>query len=454
MNQYNNFSPTDFRYRVPELEPYLSEEACIKYQVIVELALIKVLAKYKICSKQSVNEFKKILDKIDVKKLYKEKDRVKHSIRALVNLIKKEVKVAKPYIHFGATSADIIDTADSLRFRDATEKVILPDMIKIEKQLIKLAEQEKNTIQIGRTHGQHAIPITFGFAIAQFVDRWGNRILKVKEATNSLIGMLSGAVGAYNATSLFINNPENFEKDLLKELKLNPARISTQVIPPEPITDFVHSIVSSFGVLANLADDMRHLQRTEIGEVREPFEKDQVGSSTMPQKQNPEVWKSIKSIWKAIMPRMISVYSDQISEHQRDLTNSASERYVPEMIVVFDHSVRRATINLKDIFIDRKKMKKNFKISSDLIIAEPLQILLSYYKCPDAHERVRQLAMKSIETKESLIKIVFNDKELKEYLNKFSKDQLGVISNPGKYIGIAPKKTKKICSYWQRKLNL
>jgi adenylosuccinate lyase len=454
MNQYDNFSPTDFRYRVPELEPYLSEAANLKYQILVEEALIKVLAKYKIVPQSAVKEFKGIAEKISAEELYREKDRVKHSIRALVNLIKKRTKIAKPYIHFGATSADIIDTADSLRYRDALRKVILPDLLKLEKQLIILSEREKSTLQIGRTHGQHAVPITFGFVLAQYVDRFGERISKIEEVTVNLPGMFSGAVGAYNANSLFFQNPEQFEVDLLNILDLKPARISTQIIPPEPVTDLAHAIISTFGVLANLADDMRHLQRTEIAEVREPFGKDQVGSSTMPQKQNPEVWESIKSVWKAISPRMITVYSDQISEHQRDLTNSASERYFPEILVAFDHSAKRALNNLKNLVVNREKMRQNYQMSSDLIIAEPLQILLSYYKHPNAHEKVRQLAMESIAKHQSLTELVTNDPELKNYLKKFTSSQRAVILKPEKYTGIALKKTQKVCNYWRRKFNL
>lgn len=454
MNQYNNFSPTDFRYRVPELEPYLSEVANIKYQILIEEALIKVLVKHGFIPQSAIKEFKGLSDKITAQEVYQEKDRVKHSIRALVNLIKKETKIARPHIHFGATSADIIDTADSLRYRDAFRKIILPDLLNLEKQLIILAEREKSTLQIGRTHGQHAVPITFGFALAQYIDRLGERILKIGDSVGNLPGLFSGAVGAYNATSLFFRRPEKLEDELLKILGLKPARISTQIIPPEPVTDLAHAIISSFGVIANLADDMRHLQRTEIAEVKEPFGEDQVGSSTMPQKQNPEVWESIKSIWKAMAPRMISVYSDQISEHQRDLTNSASERYLPEMLVVFDHSVRRTFNNLKNIVVNREKMRRNFQMSSDLVIAEPLQILLSYYKHPNAHEKVRQLAIDSIEKRKSLTELVTSDFELKNYLKKFNSSQRAVILKPEKYTGIASKKTQKVCNFWRRKLNL
>jgi adenylosuccinate lyase len=340
-----------------------------------------------------------------------------------------------------------------LRFKDVAAKVIIPDMISLEKTWIEMARREKDAIQIGRTHGQHAEPITFGFTMAGYVDRWGGRILKVKEATESLIGKFSGAVGAYNASALLIKNPEKFELDLLKELGLVPARVSTQIIPPEPTVDFVDAIISSFGVLANFADDMRHLQRTEIGEIGEPFEKEQVGSSTMPQKRNPINFENIISAWKKFMPQIVSVHMDQVSEHQRDLTNSLSQRYIPELLVMFDSSVRRANKISKRLRVDEANMKKNFEMSADKIVAEPLQILLSFYGYPNAHEKVRQLTMKSYESKEPLTGLIFKDKELKVYLEKFTKEQRDVITDPKKYVGIATEKTKKVCDFWEKAIN-
>ena len=300
---FNLISPTDYRYSVKDLEQYLSEEAFVKYKAKIEGVLTKTFAKYGICSLKIAEEVVQATSQIMASDVYKEESKIKHEIRALVNVILDKVSnEAKPFVHTTATSYDIVDTANALRYRDATKNVILPDMVKLEKVWIDLAKREKNTIQIGRTHGQHAEPITFGFAIAQYVNRWGNRILNLKTTSDNLVGKFSGAVGAYNASSLLFEDPESFEKDLLdEELGLKPAEISTQIVPPEGVTDFIHSIVSSFGVLANFARDMRNLQRSEIGEVGEPFKEDQVGSSTMPQKRNPINFENVESMWTKFM---------------------------------------------------------------------------------------------------------------------------------------------------------
>ncbi len=450
---FNLFSPTDYRYSVRALEPYLSEEAYVKYMARVEGALAKALANRGLFSHKIADEIVQAASQVTAKEVYEEERRIKHDIRALVNVIRKRVgDEAKRWVHVTATSSDIKDTAKALMYREATERVILPDMAALEKTWIGLARREKDTLQIGRTHGQHAEPITFGFALAQYVNRWGNRILKVKEASDNLVGKFSGAVGAYNASSLFFEDPEGFEKELLKELGLKPAEISTQIVPPEPLTDFIHSIVSSFGVLANFARDMRNLQRSEIGEVGEPFEEEQVGSSTMPQKRNPENFENVESMWKKFLPHMVTMYLDQVSEHQRDLTNSCSQRYTPELLVAFDSSLRRMFRVSKRLEVDRENMQRNLELNKDKVIAEPLYNLLAFHGHPDAHEHVRRLAMESYRTGKPLRELALADEGLQPYLKKFTTAQMDVVHNPDKYTGIAAEKTEKVILLWEEKL--
>jgi len=334
INIFDTISPLDFRYYgrnekiFQKLQPYLSENAMIKHMAKVEAALTNILAKKGICNKKIADEVEKACKKINAEEVYVEEDKLKHNVRALVNCIRNKVsEEAKPFIHFTATSHDIISTADALRYKEFTNNILIPELIDFEKTLIDLALRERNTLQIGRTHGQHAVPITFGFAIAQYVSRFGNTILKIKKTGNNLRGKIAGAVGSYNASSLFFRNPEEFETEVLEELNLKPSPISTQIPEAEFVVDYVNSIVGGFGVLANLSDDMRNLQRSEIGEVGEVFAAKQVGSSTMPQKRNPINFENVKSLWKEFMPRIVTIYSDQISEHQRDLTNSASSRF-------------------------------------------------------------------------------------------------------------------------------
>jgi len=265
---------------------------------------------------------------------------------------------------------------------------------------------------------------------------------------------MAGAVGSYNASAIFFNDPEEFERAVLSELKLKPSPISTQVVEAEYMADFIHAVTSCFGVLANLADDMRHLQRSEIGEVAEAFGKKQVGSSTMPHKRNPINFENVKSMWKEFMPRMSTLYMDQICEHQRDLTNSATSRFVPEILAGLYVSITRLTRTMGNLVVDKKNLKKNFDMNKEMITAEPAYILLAAHNHPDAHEHIRELTLKSQQTGKPFRELLFKDESLKPYLNKFNIKQIQILKNPESYIGIAGKKVKKICGFWKKELKI
>lgn len=447
---FSAFSPTDYRYAVDELRDYLSEEAFVNYKAKVEAAVARAFEQRGILKAGLCDEIVETASKVNAADVYEEEKRTKHDIRALVNVIRSGVSdEAKPFVHLGATSYDVVNTANALRYKDAVMNVIIPDMVELERTWIDLARREKDTLQIGRTHGQHAEPITFGFALAQYVNRWGSQILNVQETSKNLIGKFSGAVGAYNATSLIFDDPEEFEREVLALLNMKPAAISTQIVPPEPVSDFVHSIITSFSVAANFCDDMRHLQRSEIGEVFERVAKEQVGSSTMPHKRNPIGFEGVKSLWKTFMPQAVTMHLDQISEHQRDLTNSASQRYTQELLVVFDYCVRKLRMISARLVVDRARMRENFMISADNIIAEPLYILLSYYGHPDAHEYVRRKSFQAYEEKKTLREVIEDDEEILAYVRKFTSEQKEKVFDAEGYRGIAAEKAERVADYWE-----
>jgi adenylosuccinate lyase len=451
---FSAFSPTDYRYAVEDLRAYLSDEAYVRYKAKVEVALADVFAKRGLLKRELRDEIAAAATDLTAEEVNEEEQKTRHDIRALVNVLQRKVsKEASSFVHLGATSYDVVDTANALRYKDAVLNVIIPDMLALERTLIALAWREKDTLQIGRTHGQHAEPITFGFALAQYVNRWGSQIIKTGEAAEQLVGKFSGAVGAYNATSVLVDDPEAFETAVLTELGLQPAAISTQIVPPEPMAEFVHNIISSFSVLANFCDDMRHLQRSEISEVMERVAAEQVGSSTMPHKRNPIGFENVKSLWKKFMPQTITMHLDQISEHQRDLTNSASQRYIQELLVVFDYCIRRLTQIAERLAVDREMMRTNFLRAQDTIIAEPLYILLSYYGHPDAHEYVRRMTFRAYNEQKTLKELITTDPEMLPYLDKFTDDQREKVFNPEQYTGIAAEKTKKIARYWDEELS-
>lgn len=461
MDTFDAISPLDYRYYgadkevFKKLQPYLSETAAIKYQLSVEVALAKALAEKKICSRKTAAEIEEAAKKVTAAEVYEEEKRIKHNIRALVNCIRSKVSAeAKPYVHFTATSNDIISTAESLRLKDAALNALIPQLLQLEKTLVKIARREKNTLQIGRTHGQHAEPITFGFTFASYVSRLGGRISAVAAAAGNMRGKFAGAVGAYNASSLLLKEPEELEMAVLKNLGLKAGTHSTQIVEPEYAADLMHAVVSAFGVMANIADDMRHLQRTEIGEVAEAFGSEQVGSSTMPHKRNPINFENVKSLWKEFIPRMLTVYSDQISEHQRDLTNSASSRFLPEIIAAAFVAAKRLAAAMEKLVVVKENLRKNFEMGKGVIAAEPAYILLAAAGHPDAHEYARKLTLSSQQQGKSFQEALFNDAVAQPYLKKLTKQQLQLLQSPEKYTGIAAEKTEKVCSYWEKELKI
>ena len=458
---FDSISPLDHRYYAssPELfeklSSYLSESATIRYQAKVEGALVRALSRMGLCPEHVADEVERACESVLPADVYREEEKTRHNIRALVNTIRAKVSdEAKPFVHFTATSVDIMDTARALQLRDVTFDVTIPLLKELERVLIEIARREAATVQTGRTHGQHAVPITFGFAVAEYVSRLGNRIEALEKAAGNLKGKMAGAVGAYNASRLFFDDPRAFEREVLESLGLSAADHATQIVQPEYVLDYMHAVASTFGVLANFADDIRHLQRTEIGEVGEVFEAEQVGSSTMPHKRNPWNFEHVKSLWKVFVPRMMTLYMDQISEHQRDLTNSASGRFAVEMVAGLCAAADRLIRVTRKLVVDQDRMRSNFVSTAGFVIAEPLYILLAAAGHPDAHEAVRRLTLRVEAGEGSLWELASRSDELVPYLQKFTESQLAVLNDPAKYTGFAAQRTLAVCDDWQRRLQL
>ncbi len=452
---FDCISPIDYRYWEKDVAKYLSENGFTTYKLLVEEALIKALCDRKICTEDAVAQIQAAAKQVTTQEVYEEEKRIEHDIRALVNCLRDKVSDdVKPFIHMTATSFDISDTANAARYKDAIQKVIVPDLIMLEQMLVNITIREAHTVQIGRTHGQHAVPITFGFALAEYVSRLGECIEMIKMLAPRLVGKFSGAVGAYNASSLFFENPKEFEKEVLGHLGMRPGEHSTQIVHPEALTRVMCEMTITASVLANLSDDMRNLQRTEIGEIGEEFGADQVGSSTMPQKKNPINFENAKSCWKIIMPRIITVFMDQISEHQRDLTNSASARTYPETLCYVSSMAKRLARTLKKLVVDKDNLARCVAMQKDLVLAEPLYIILASLGHPNAHEMVKKLTQRAQREKETLLSLMHKDSELSPYIKRMTARQITIFDDPKNYIGIAPQEALRIAHNWKEKLNI
>lgn len=462
MELFEAVSPLDFRYYgatetvMDRLKPYVSESAYVKYQAKVEAALVRTLANHGVCSSEVADQVESAVNQVTAEEVYEEQAKIRHNIRSLVNVIRRKITPsARPYVHLFATSADILDTATALRFKELTEKVILPNLVVFVQQLIELARTHAETVQIGRTHGQHAEPITFGYALALYVSRLGNRIELIDQAAKNLRGQFSGAVGAFNGLSMVFDNPEKLETDLLSllGLKASDTHTSTQCVEPEFISDLAYAISSTYTILANFSDDMRHLYRTEIGEVGRKYDPNLVGSSTMPHKVNPEAFENVKSLWKAFIPRMQTIFMDSILEHQRDLTNSASSRFLTELFTAFDYSIYRLSRALTELDVKSDQMLQNLQLSAGNTIAEPIYLLLAYYGFPDAYDHTRKLVSQVHDQDATLTDLLWSDSNLRPFLNQLTETQRQTLQDSTRYIGASVELTHKTCDEWEKKIS-
>jgi len=458
-----NLSPLDHRYSLSEaavfekLSAVISEQAAIVSCARAEIALVKAHLSVRGSLTPAIEaELDRVALAIDPSRVYAEEEKTKHNIRALVNVLKDMVSPdVAPLVHLGATSVDILDTALSVRIRDCVKTVILPELRELEKKLCEIAAREAATPEVGRTHGQHAVPITFGFAMAEYVSRLGKSILEIERRADGLAGKLAGAVGAYNATSMIVKDPEDLEKRYLDYLGLAPSEHSTQLVEPEYLLRLLLECNVAFGVIANLADDLRNLQRSEVGEVFEYFSSTQVGSSTMPQKRNPWNSEHVKSLWKAFAPRVMTFFMDQISEHQRDLTNSASQRFVADYLSGFALAVSRMKSVVSGLQADREGMARNLAEAGGKVkggvLAEPAYILLAESGISDGHEVIRKITLDAetngITFFEALRKNADAFARITAQLEKLGvADAAGFFANPERYRGLAAEKATRLAA--------
>lgn len=448
--RFSAVDPLDGRYFDAEIARYLSERTRITFQAHIEAALAHALADVGVCTQEIAEEIDAARFRIKAEEIAAEELITKHDVKAIVNCIKKELsETAQPYVHFGATSYDIVSTAMSLQLRTAIHELVLPRLKSLQQTLLELTDRYADTVQIGRTHGQHAVPITFGFMLSGYVSRLGENILALDDLANALKGKFSGAVGSYNALSVFVADPMEFEQKVLGLVGLTPSEASTQIVPAEGYIRLIDELAVSAGIMANLSHDMRNLQRTEIGEVRERFEPGQTGSSTMAHKRNPWNFENIIGMWKQVTAQIVNANLNISSEHQRDLTDSSSARFYTISIASVASMASRLQSVMSKIEVDTEAMERNLHLTQGAIAAEPLYLLLEKYGHTTAHEVSKQLAHEALERKISLYEAAESSDVIAEYWVKLTEEEKALIRNPETtYTGLAARKARAIHAHW------
>lgn len=453
--------PMDGRYRDPEAEKYLSGETRIATQAYVEAALGHTLADFGLCRREVAIEIEMAAREVTAREVddreygrgdFQDKG-TRHDIKALTEGISARVSdEAKPWVHAVATSYDVVDTAMALQYREAMNGLVLPRVVKVGEALADLAEKYAATPQIARTHGQHAVPVTFGFGISRYLGRVGESALELDRHTKNLRGKFSGAVGAYNASSLVIADPHAFEVAVLAKLGLEPSEHATQIVPAENRHRLLSELGIISGVFAQISDDMRNLQRTEIGEVGEPFDKENAtGSSAMPQKRNPISFEQTAGFTRVVGGQVMTSFLSLISEHSRDLRDSAPARFNGLILAEVAHMAKTLGRVLPNIEVDPENLERNLKMQKGAIGSEPLQVMLRKYGHPGAHNAAKRIVQGALEKNQTLTDAIHTDDEIMTgFWPQISDAEKAVITRPEKnYLGLSIEETHREITKWQ-----
>ncbi|HOQ20168.1 MAG: adenylosuccinate lyase [Methanothermobacter tenebrarum] len=432
--------PIEFRYGTPEMKKIWDAENKLQKMLDVEAAIAEAEASLGIIPEHAAEEIKRKANTkyVKLERVNQIEKETKHDIAAMIKALAEQCEGdAGEYIHFGATSNDIIDTTNSLLFKESI-KILKEKLIRLIKLLLKLADENKKRVCIGRTHGQHALPTTYGMKFALWADEMHRNLERLKSAEKRLcVSMVTGAVGT---TAALGEDGLKVHLKVSKVLDLKPVLISNQVIQRDNHAEFIMVLANIATSLDKIALEVRNLQRTEIMEVGEKFDpKRQVGSSTMPHKMNPITAERICGLARVIRSHVITALENNLLWHERDLTNSSPERIIfPESCILTDYLLHLTTNLIENLVFFDENIEKNLKLTNGLIMAERLMAELAKRGMgrQTAYQIVRECAIKANKERTPLIKVAGEKREIMEYL---SFEELEDIMDPHTYLGSAIK---------------
>jgi len=354
------------RYTTPEMKKIWSDHNKFKKMLEVEILASEAQSKLGLIPQKDLAVIKKKA-KFDIKRIEKIEKKTKHDIVAFVINLAENVGSSGKYIHLGLTSSDVVDTATAVLMKDACDVLIL-DLEKLIRALGKKARKYKNTVCVGRSHGMHAEPTTFGLKLALFYDEAGRNLDRLKYARSSIsYAKISGSVGTYANISPAV------EKYVASKLGLKAARISNQIIQRDRHAYLLSTLAVIAGSLEKIAFEIRGLQRTEVGEVEEFFSKGQTGSSSMPHKRNPVRSERVCGLARLVRSYALCSLENIALWHERDISHSSNERIIiSDGTTVIDFMLREMSDLIEKLIVYPQKMKANLEMSVGVIFSQKL----------------------------------------------------------------------------------
>ena len=415
------------RYSRKELVSIWSEENKYQIWLDVEIAAAEAMEKYKIIPK-GVASIVKRKSKIKVKRIHDIEAKVKHDVIAFLTSITEQAGIKARYLHQGMTSSDVLDTTLNIQLIQSGN-ILLEDIDKILSVLKKQAKKYKMTPCIGRSHGIHAEPITFGLKLASFYEEFKRNKSRLRDAIENISTCaISGAVGT------FANIDPRIETYVAKKLNLKPEPISTQIIPRDRHAHYFSVLGIIAGSIERVSTEIRHLQRSEVYELQEFFSKDQKGSSAMPHKKNPILSENLTGLARMVRSYVIPALENISLWHERDISHSSVERNIgPDANVTLDFALVRLAGILEKMIVYPKTMEKNLNLTRGLVFSQEvmLELTKSGLTREKAYRLVQSHAKLSFSKNTNLLTLLKSDKSV---TSKISEKRLDKIFTYNKHL--------------------
>jgi adenylosuccinate lyase len=402
------------RYTRPEMGKVWTDQRKFETWLEIELLVCKALSQLGEIPAEAVKEIKEKAT-FDAHRVNELEKVTKHDVIAFLTDVGESIGPLSRYLHYGLTSSDILDTSLALLLKEASE-LILQDLQRLLGVLKEKASQYKETLMIGRSHGIHAEPITFGLKMALWYDEMKRNLIRMERAKEAIsIGKISGAVGT------FAHIPPFVEEFVCRQLGLKPAPISTQIVQRDHHAEFFTTLAIIASSIEKFSVELRHLQRTEVLEAEEFFSKGQKGSSAMPHKRNPISAENLSGLARLVRSYSIASLEDIPLWHERDISHSSVERVIaPDATILIDYMLNRLTSIIENLIVYPENMKMNLEKMGGLIHSEAILLLLTKkgLSREEAYALVQRNAMKSWEEGGDFKTFLLQDEVVKRLLTR------------------------------------
>ena len=401
------------RYTHPEMGRIWDDQRKYETWLQVEVAAAEAMARAGIIPAEAARDIRQ-RGGFDIARIEEIEQTTQHDVIAFTTSVAEHVGPSARWLHFGLTSSDVIDTAQALQMRDACD-LILKDLDELMQGVRERADEHRRTPMIGRTHGVHAEPMTFGLKLALWYAELMRDVARVRRARETVgVGQLSGAVGT------FAHLPPSIEADVCRALGLEPAPVSSQVVQRDRHAELLSALAITGSSLEKFALEIRGLQKTEIGEVEEPFAKGQKGSSAMPHKRNPVGCEQIVGLARLLRANAGAALENNALWHERDISHSSVERVIlPDSFIALDHMLRRFARIVKGMVVYPERMRRNLELSGGVVFSGTVLLELARrgISREQAYEWVQRNAMRAFDQKRPFKSLLLDDREVTAVLS-------------------------------------